>query len=65
MGIWVRINIDTFSVERVKDVEKVHLEMIFIGERPALVNAKLRFIWRDFKYIPPVEGSEQNYAEEG
>ena len=59
------INIDTFSVERVKDVEKVHLEMIFRGERPALVNGKLRFVWRDFKYMPPEEGTPQEGAEEG
>ena len=59
------INIDTFFVERHQDIEKEHLEMIARGEYPALVNVKLRFILRDFKYTPPVEGTPPEGTEEG
>jgi hypothetical protein len=59
------ITINAFSVNRVRDVETEDLEKLAAGENVTLVNVKVRFDWRDFKYNPPIENSPTENGEDG
>jgi hypothetical protein len=59
------IRIESFSVDRVGLVNMDNLTAISKGENPSLVSVKLKFIWRDLKYEPPVSPPNPETGEPG
>lgn len=48
------VKLESVSVSRTSDIEKEHLKMVSQGDYPPLVSVKIKFLWMDMKYTPPV-----------